>query len=58
MDVGLRFVATKLSISAATLSRMENGGVAELDNIISVCDWLNVSICDFIVYSKSKDTRK
>ena len=47
---GLRATASEIGgITASTLSRIENGGIPDLDSFIRICHWLNASPNDFIV---------
>lgn len=48
LDIDLRDAAKQSKIGVATLSRMENGGVPEMDTFIKACNWLKVSVCEFI----------
>jgi len=48
LDIDLRDAAKQSKIGVATLSRMENGGVPEIDTFIKACNWLKVSVCEFI----------
>lgn len=48
LDMGVRGVAKLTGMSAATISRMENGNVIEMDKFITACNWLGVSVCEFI----------
>lgn len=52
LRLGLREAAPKIGISFATLSRMENEAVADINNIIKVCQWLKMPITDFITSKK------
>ena len=52
-NIGVREVAKKMKVSAATISRMENKKEPTLANFIKVCNWLNVTPTEFIgVYKK------
>jgi transcriptional regulator with XRE-family HTH domain len=45
---GLRAVATEIGeVSAATLSRVEQGKVPDIDTFIRICKWLQVSADTF-----------
>lgn len=47
---GLRIAAQEIGdVSAATLSRVEQGKVPDLDTFIKLCRWLNMSPDEFIV---------
>ena len=49
-DKGLRAIAMEIgSVSAATLSRIEQGKIPDVDTFIRICKWLNVSSDTFIV---------
>jgi transcriptional regulator with XRE-family HTH domain len=41
-SMGIRAVAGEIGISAATLSRIENGRLPDLDTLRKVCRWLGV----------------
>ena len=40
--LGMRATAEKIGISPATLSRVENGHLPDLQNFRKICRWLNV----------------
>ena len=43
-DRGLRVVAQEIGdVSASTLSRIEQGGVPDLDTYLSICRWLGIT---------------
>lgn len=47
---GLRAVATEIgTVSAPTLSRIEQGKVPDVDTFVSICKWLKVPTDFFIV---------
>lgn len=47
---GLRAVAEEIgNVSAATLSRIEQGKIPDVDTFISICKWLKVSTDTFIL---------
>ena len=49
-DRGLRAIADEIgNVSAATLSRIEQGKVPDVDTFISICKWLKVSTDTFIL---------
>lgn len=52
LDIDMRVASKKIGISISTISRVENGGKSDLDNILLICSWLKVSICDFIKTKK------
>ena len=54
-DKGLRAVAEEIGgVSFATLSRIEQGKVPDVDTFIRICKWLNVTTDTFII----SDTKK
>jgi transcriptional regulator with XRE-family HTH domain len=54
-DKGLRAVADEIgNVSAATLSRIEQGKIPDVDTFIQICKWLNVSTDTFIISSEKK----
>lgn len=44
---GLRKTATDIDISAATLSRIEQGKIPDVDTFIKICKWLGESTDTF-----------
>ncbi|CAD0000756.1 MULTISPECIES: helix-turn-helix domain-containing protein [Flavobacterium] len=47
---GLRAVAEEIgNVSAATLSRIEQGKIPDVDTFISICNWLKVTTDTFIL---------
>ena len=47
---GLRTIADEIgSVSAATLSRIEQGKLPDVDTFIRICNWLEVSSDTFVV---------
>lgn len=58
-NTGLRALAAEIGISAATLSRIEQGNLPDIDTYIKLCDWLEVST-EFFTTSKqhSDDIQK
>jgi predicted transcriptional regulator len=52
MGIGVRGAGKLIGISASTVCRMENEKSAEIDNVLLVCDWLKVSITEFIKTKK------
>ena len=54
LNIGVLEVQRLSGVSAATVSRMENGKTCTIDNVISICNWLQVSMCDFIVTHKTR----
>lgn len=52
---GLRAVAEEIGgISAATLSRVEQGNVPDVESFIRICNWLDVSTETFILMPDDK----
>lgn len=52
VDVSLSSAEKETGVTISTLSRIENGraGSCDITTLISLCSWMNVSICDFIVH--------
>ncbi len=54
---GLRAVANEIGeVSAATLSRIEQGKVPDVDTFIKICQWLNLSTDTFIIGETKTNT--
>ncbi|MDB5151103.1 MAG: family transcriptional regulator [Mucilaginibacter sp.] len=52
---GLRTVAAEIgTVSAPTLSRIEQGKVPDVDTFVNICKWLKVST-DFFIVGQSDD---
>ncbi|WP_051878614.1 helix-turn-helix domain-containing protein [Chryseobacterium sp. FH1] len=52
---GLRAIAEEIgSVSFATLSRIEQGRIPDVDTFIRICKWLEVSTETFILSSSTK----
>lgn len=49
-----RDIADILELPHSTISRMERGLPAEMLGILVVCDWMEQSPCDFIIYQRVK----
>lgn len=45
---GVRAAAEEIGISPATLSRIENGHMPDLETFAKVCDWLNVDPAEYL----------
>ena len=45
---GVRHAAKEIGISAATLSRIENGKQPDLDTFAKLCRWLDISSSEFL----------
>ena len=53
---GLRTAAKEIGgVSAPTLSRIEQGGVPDLDTFLRLCHWLQEAPSDFMAESTSQD---
>lgn len=53
---GLREIAKEIgNISAATLSRIEQGKIPDVDTFVRICEWLNVSTDTFIISEEKKN---
>jgi transcriptional regulator with XRE-family HTH domain len=54
-EKGLRAVADEIGgVSAATLSRIEQGKIPDVDTFIRICKWLNVPTDTFILSDSKK----
>lgn len=54
---GLRAVADEIEgVSYATLSRIEQGRIPDVDTFVKICKWLEVSTDTFIINSKELDS--
>jgi transcriptional regulator with XRE-family HTH domain len=54
-DKGLRAIADEIGgVSFATLSRIEQGKVPDVDTFIRICKWLNVTTDTFILGNSKK----
>ena len=49
---GLRTVAKQMKVSPATLSRVENGHVPDLETLSKICEWLGLG-ADFVLSNPS-----
>lgn len=54
LDIDLRECAKIIGISFPTLSRCENGRIPELLTYAAICNWLRISMNDFVSEKKSK----
>lgn len=53
-DKGLRAVADEIGdVSAATLSRIEQGKIPDVDTFIKICKWLDLTTDNFILGGKN-----
>jgi transcriptional regulator with XRE-family HTH domain len=53
---GIRETAAIVGVSPATLSRVENGGVPDLETFSKICKWLGVDPAIFLGISQSSQT--
>jgi transcriptional regulator with XRE-family HTH domain len=54
-DKGLRTVAKEIgNVSAATLSRVEQGKIPDVDTFIQICKWLDLPSDTFIIGESNK----
>jgi len=49
LDLDIRSAAKKIKISAATLSRIENGKTPDIETLAVVCHWINEPIDSFFI---------
>lgn len=55
---GLRAAAEEIgNVSAATLSRVEQGNIPDVDTFISLCKWLGTSTETFIISDNGQEKR-
>lgn len=54
---GIRETALVIGISSATLSRVENGKLPDLQTFAKICDWLGIDPADVLGLSQSKEER-
>ena len=54
-STGVRAAARDADVSAATLSRVENGKVPDLDTFLKLCHWLGMSASDFVAGDAAAD---
>jgi DNA-binding Xre family transcriptional regulator len=55
-SVGVRAAAKEIGISSATLSRVENGHLPDLQNFRLICKWLGVDPNQILGFASSKDS--
>jgi transcriptional regulator with XRE-family HTH domain len=53
-NTGLRALGSEISVSASTLSRIEQGKLPDIDTYLKLCDWLEVSP-EFFTNSDTKN---
>lgn len=56
-NVGLRTLSSEIGISPATLSRIEQGNLPDIETYLKLCDWLEVSP-DYFKLSKNNIDEK
>jgi transcriptional regulator with XRE-family HTH domain len=56
-SMGVRAAAAEIGISAATLSRIENGRVPDLETLKKVCAWLRIDASEYLGRTKEAATR-
>lgn len=55
---GLRQLAEVISVSASTLSRIEQGRLPDIDTYLKICNWLEVSPSYFTKESQELEEHK
>jgi transcriptional regulator with XRE-family HTH domain len=55
-STGVRAAAKEIGISAATLSRVENGYLPDLQNFRLICKWLGVDPNQILGFASSQDS--
>lgn len=55
--LGIRATAEKIGISAATLSRVENGNLPDLENFQKICRWLKVDPAEILGFDADAHDR-
>ncbi|MEX2126092.1 MAG: helix-turn-helix transcriptional regulator [Woeseia sp.] len=56
-SIGVRAAAKEIGISAATLSRVENGYLPDLQNFQLICQWLGVDPNQILGFASSRESR-
>ena len=51
-DISLRTASAQAGVSAATMSRVENGKAPDLDTFIALCEWAGVLDYEIAIFSK------
>ena len=54
--LGVRAAAKEIGISPATLSRVENGNLPDLQNFKLICEWLDIKPNEILGFESSVDT--
>ena len=57
-SMGVRAAAGEIGISAATLSRIENGRIPDLDTLKKVCAWLGIDPATYLGGSTKTQTTR
>jgi len=47
-SMGIRAAAAEIGVSAATLSRVENGHIPDLETLTKICRWLQIDVGDVL----------
>ncbi|HWM27473.1 MAG TPA: helix-turn-helix transcriptional regulator [Woeseiaceae bacterium] len=55
-SIGVRAAAKEIGISSATLSRVENGHLPDLQNFGLICRWLGIDPNQILGFASSKDS--
>ena len=56
--VGIRTTAREIGVSPATLSRIENGKLPDLENFAKICQWLEVDPASVLGFDPDDRDRK
>ena len=56
--VGIRTTAREIGVSPATLSRIENGKLPDLENFAKICQWLEVDPASVLGFDPDDRERK
>lgn len=56
-SMGVRAAAREIGVSAATLSRVENGYLPDLQNFQSICKWLGIEPNRILGFASSRESR-
>lgn len=57
-STGVRAAAREIGISPATLSRVENGRLPDLENFRLICQWLDIDPNLILGFRSSRDARE
>lgn len=59
LNRGLREVAKEIeNVSPSAISQIENGKITNLEDFLSVCDWLEVAPVELIIFPESIECEK